>query len=438
MGNQSTLMKPNERVIPYALGNGVNRGRIVLHADLNNFFASVECAESGDPEMWKKPIAVCGDAALRHGIVLAKNEKAKLYGVKTGETVSDAMRKCPSLSLVKARHDLYLRYSRAARRIYLRYTDRVEPFGIDEAWLELTECRDVRSMDDGKRIADEIRKAVKEELGITASVGVSDNKIFAKLGSDYRKPDATTVFSPAEYNAVIARLPVSELLYVGKSTAARLKSFGIQTIGQTAALEPHFLKSILGKNGLSLLRFCRGEDDSRVALFDSTSAAKSIGNSTTPPRDLESFADAKLVLASLCDTVCARMRGEGMKCRGIKLGFRDTGLHFFERQTKLSAPTSCARDLLRCACALLSENVDFSRTPLRSIGICAIDLQPARDDAAQLSFFPDDEKKDRLDQTVDTLRARFGFSKISTALSLCDRENIGSLAHSCGGFGAFR
>ena len=416
----------NNKRCAYSEGRGKNSGRIVLHADLNNFFASVECFESGDPEMWEKPVAVCGDSEMRHGIVLAKNEKAKFFGVKTGETILEAKKKCPRLITVKARHELYMRYARAARKIYLRYSDRVEPFGMDEAWIELTGCPGIRTIEDGRKTADEIREKIKNELGITVSVGVSDNKVFAKLGSDYKKPDATTVFSPAEYDSVISKIPVSEVLYVGKNTAARLKSFGITTIGQTAKQNPYLLKSILGKNGINIYHYCRGEDDSQVAVFGSHAEAKSMGNSTTPPKDIENFYEAKLILSSICDTVCSRLRAEKLKCRAIRINFRDTSLHSFERQTVLGFSTSCARDLLNFSCRLLSDSVDLSSTPLRSIGVCAIDLLPAAGTAVQMSLFSEnDGRKDVIDSTVDELRRRYGFSKISNALALCDSKKLG-------------
>ena len=414
--------------LPYIVGRSKNNGRIVLHADLNNFFASVECANSPDKSLFSKPVAVCGSAELRHGIVLAKNEKAKFYGIKTGESIPDALKKCPRLIILPAHYDLYMRYSRAAREIYLRYTDLVEPFGMDEAWIELSDCRDVKTIADGARIADEIRASIKKELGITASVGVSDNKVFAKLGSDYKKPDATTVFSPAEYESIISKLPVSDILYAGRATCQRLRSYGITTVGQVARKDAYFMKAILGKNGLTLRSFCRGEDNSPVALFGTAPEAKSMGNSTTPPKDIESFLEAKLILSSLCDNVSTRLRADRVKCRGIKIHFRTTDLQTFERQMPLGYMTSSARDLLACACVLFARSVDVSKTPLRSVGISAIDLAPA-DGFCQMSLFPDSSgKKDVIDSTIDGIRKRFGFSKISTnALGLCDKDELGKI-----------
>ena len=413
----------------YADGKGVNCGRVVLHSDLNNFFASVECAQN--PELRPFAVAVCGDTSKRHGIILAKNEKAKLYGIKTGEPLFEAFKKCPNLKTVQAHYDLYMRYSRAARRIYLRYTDKVEPFGMDEAWLELTGCHGVKTIDDGKRIADEIRRTMKEELGVSVSIGVSDNKVFAKLASDYKKPDATTVMSPREYDGLICSLPIGEILYVGASTEARLKRFGLTTIGQVANANPYTLRSILGKNGLTLHDFCTGFDTSPVARFGEVPTVKSVSNSTTPPRDISSNEDAKLVLASLCDNVCARLRGEGLKCTTVQVFFRTTDLNSFERQIKTDFPTSCQKDLLSLSYGLFCKSIDVGQTPLRSVGVCATGL--VSDMAGgQLSLFEEDNretKNDIIDKTVDIIRKRYGMKSISTGTILCDSESLGYLAH---------
>ncbi len=413
----------------YACGGGINAGRVVLHSDLNNFFASVECANS--PELRGRAVAVCGDTSKRHGIILAKNEKAKLYGIKTGEPVSQAMKKCPKLVTVPAHYPLYMRYSRAARQIYLRYTDRVEPFGMDEAWLELTGCNGVRTISDGKRIADEIRQTMKDELGVTVSIGVSDNKVFSKLASDYKKPDATTVMSPAEYDNLICELPIEQVLYVGSSTQSRLRSYGLLTIGQVAKSSPYMLKSILGKNGLMLYSYCRGEDSSPVARFGDVPAVKSLSNSTTPPRDIVSYNDAKLILASLCDNVCSRLRQEKLKCTAIQLSFRTASLDTFERQIQLGFPTSCQKDVLRVAYTLFCSSVDIKSTPLRSLGVRAIGLV-GNDGVSQVSLFENENrniKNDIIDKTVDRIRERFGRTSIASGTILCDRENLGHIAH---------
>lgn len=411
--------------LPYTDGRGPNSGRIVLHADLNNFFASVECLDH--PSYRGHPVAVCGDPEKRHGIVLAKNELAKKYGVTTGEAIFQAKKKCPSLLTVPAHYDRYMLFSRSAREIYRRYTDRVEPFGMDEAWLELTGSVGVKSMEDGARVADEIRKTVRKELGITLSVGVSDNKVFAKLGSDYKKPDAVTVLSPREYGAITAGLPISDILFAGRATTERLRSFGLLTIGQVAAANPYFMKSILGKNGLTLLRYCRGEDESHVALFGQCPPIKSMSNSTTPPRDITDFAMAKQILSSLCGTVCSRLREENLKCGGVGIHLRDTTLRCSERICKLERPTSNAVEMLRAAMRLLRESSDLEKTPLRSIGVKATALSGAGGDA-QLSLFPGSgEKKDILDRTADALRKRYGTDVLRTAFDLCDTDGAAKI-----------
>lgn len=406
-----------------------NYGRVVLHVDLNNFFASVECANSEDKEINSKPLAVCGDQSKRHGIILAKNEKAKLYGVKTGETIVEARKKCPTLITAPAHYSLYMRYSRAARQIYLRYTDRVEPFGMDEAWLELTGNKGIFGIDDGKLVADEIRRTLKTELGITASVGVADNKVFAKLGSDYKKPDATTVFSPDEYSKLLYPMAVSEILYVGKSTCATLRSFGISTVGDVVTRSPSFFKNILGKNGVSLYNSCCGRDISPVAFFEDREQVKSVSNSTTPPKDITDFFDAKLILSSLCDNVSSRLRKDKLKCSTVKVSFRDTNLNWFERQVHTEAPTSSARDLLKLACSLLYQTVDLSKTPLRGIGVCGTELSNAEREP-QISLFPDKSiKKDIIDSTIDSIRKRFGACSVVAAFDLCDKEKLGHIEH---------
>lgn len=411
--------------IPYAVGRGPNVGRVVLHVDLNNFFASVECFDN--PALRAYPVAVCGDPEKRHGIVLAKNEAAKRYGVTTGEAIPFAKQKCPSLVIVPAHYERYMLFSRGVREIYRRYTDRVEPFGMDEAWLELSENRDISTIEDGRRIAEEIRESVFREWGLTVSVGVSDNKVFAKLASDYKKPDAVTVLSPREYDSIIAELPISALLFAGRATTARIGNFGMHTIGQVARSNPLFLKSILGKNGLTLYRNCRGENEDKVAFFGERPPIQTIGNSTTPPRDITDFAFAKQILSSLCDTVGSRMRAENVRCGGLNLHFRDTELHTFERRTRLKQPTSCTRDLLTVAYRLFCESVDIEKNPLRSLGVTAVALSPAPREE-QISLFPENgEKRAILDRTVDALRMRYGGEVIRTAFDMCDKEKAAQI-----------
>ena len=417
----------NSNTSLYSKGLGKNAGRIVLHSDLNNFFASVECSNSGDPTIYEKPVAVCGDREQRHGIILAKNEKAKLYEIKTGEPINSALKKCPELLLFEAHYDLYMRYSRTARAIYREFSDRVEPFGMDEAWIELTGCPGIHTIEDGKRVADLIRHRIKKELGITASVGVSDNKSFAKLASDFKKPDATTVLSPYEYEKTISPMQLSQILYVGKSSAKRLRSFGVCTVGQAAQKSPEFLRSILGKNGVSIHAVCNGEDISPVSRAGTQDPQKSIGNSTTPPKDITSLHETKLILYSLCETVCSRLREQNKKCRAVKISFRDTNLYSFERQLQLGFLSSNSSEIMKKVYDLVKETINFDTTKLRSIGICAIELSGCDTQDQTSLFYETSTKVDTIDKTVDSLRKRFGYGILSNAFCLCDAEGIGKI-----------
>ena len=246
------------------LESGVHKmERVILHSDLNNFYASVECAEN--PELKNRVVIICGNAKQRRGVVVAKNELAKKKGIKTGDTVWQAQKKCPDLVTVAPDLEKYRKVSQKVREIYYRYTDKVEPFGLDEAWLDVTGS--IRLFGSGKEIADEIRKVVKEELGLTVSIGVSFNKVFAKLGSDMKKPDATTCITRENFREKVWPLSVGEILYAGRVTRKVLYSYGIDTIGKLALAEPEFLEQILGKGGLALSLYARGEDDSPVAGY---------------------------------------------------------------------------------------------------------------------------------------------------------------------------
>ena len=286
--------------------------RIILHSDYNCFYASVEMLHH--PELAGKPLAVGGDPEARHGIVLTANYIAKRMGVKTGMALWQARQACPDLVFVPPRMDLYLRFSRMAREIYLEYTDQVENFGCDEAWLAVERSRSIKG--DGMTIAREISDRIKQELGITVSIGVSWNKIFAKLGSDYKKPDAITEISRENYKEIVWPLPASDLLYVGRSTERKLSRVGIHTIGELACAEPAHLQSFLGKMGLVLSAFANGLDDSPVSEDGYHAPVKSIGNSTTTPRDLTTDTDVKIILMALSESVAARLRKNGF-CAGV-------------------------------------------------------------------------------------------------------------------------
>ena len=385
---------------------------------MNACYASIECLY--DPSIRNLPVAVGGDVEARHGIILAKNQIAKRFGVKTGEALWQAKQKCPELHIVPPHFDRYLRFSRMAREIYADYTDLVEPFGLDEVWCDVTGTQKLRERG-MEALANEIRERVKFELGITVSVGASWNKIFAKLGSDYKKPDAVTVFTPENYRDKVWPLPASDLLGVGRATERKLASRGIHTIGDIAAAPPSMLRGILGKWGLILHDFATGYDTSPVARAGDEAVIKSIGNSTTTPRDLCCDEDAGIVYWMLCESVAERMRESGFLCRGVQVHIRDNELASFECQLKLESPTCLASTLHEAAMRLLRENWDWHK-PLRSIGVRATDLLPAST-PVQCSIFEDSErqeKRERLERSVDDLRRRFGHYCVGRAVCVSD------------------
>jgi DNA polymerase-4 len=393
--------------------------RVILHSDLNNFYASVECLYN--PAIRAIPIVVGGDPELRHGIVLAKNYPAKAFGIITGEALWQAKQKCPNLTVVRPNFQLYLHYAYKVRAIYGDYTDQIEPFGLDEAWLDVGgTCHHGLT---GEKIAADIRRRIREELGLTASVGVSFNKIFAKLGSDMKKPDATTVITRDNFQAKIWPLPAADLLYVGPSTKRKLARLGIRTIGQLANVDPAFLHSYLGKWGDVLSSFANGLDSSPVTVSGCQSAIKSIGNSTTTPRDLETNEDIQLILYVLCESMASRLRQHHFKCQTVQIHVRDVELATYERQAKLSRPSNLSSDIARLAMALFVESYDWVR-PVRSIGVRGSDLVDA-DTEVQLSFFEDESRSVRLQQleeAIDGIRTRFGNASVRRATTLRDRS----------------
>ena len=276
------------------------------------------------PELRGKPVAVGGDPEARHGIVLTADYTAKRYGVKTGMALWQAKQVCPDITFLPPRMDLYLRFSRMAQEIYADYTDKREPYGIDESWLDVTDSATLKG--DGFHIAQEISSRMKKELGITVSVGVSFNKIFAKLGSDYKKPDAITTMYEDEFQRKAWCLPVSDLLYVGNATNKKLYSMGIRTIGDLAKSDETLLVRKLGKMGSILWAFANGYDESPVKLENTSAPVKSVGNSTTTPRDMETDEDVKIVLYILAESVAARLRENGFRCRTVEISVRDKEL----------------------------------------------------------------------------------------------------------------
>lgn len=392
--------------------------RTILHVDMNCFYASVEMLYH--PEYAGKPLAVGGDPQQRHGIILTKNYIAKKAGVKTGMALWQALQVCPELVILKPRMDLYLRFSRMAQEIYSEYTDLREPFGIDESWLDVSASASLKG--DGRRIAEEISSRIKRELGVTVSIGISWNKIFAKLASDYRKPDAITEISKENYQDLAWKLPVSDLLYVGPSTARKLRRMGVDTIGDLAVLAPELLENRLGKMGLMLHIFANGRDDTPVCSEGYQAPIQSIGNSTTTPRDLVSDLDVQIILTALAESVAARLRENGFCCQVVEITVRDSELYHFSRQRKLQIATNLTGEIAEVAFSLFQENYDWEH-PIRSLGVRGCDLVSDQM-PYQLDVFGDEErreKQERADRAIDEIRRRFGYQSVQRAFMYQDR-----------------
>lgn len=384
---------------------------MILHCDMNSFFASVELLER--PELRALPVAVSGDPDSRHGIILAKNEPAKKYGVKTAETIWQARRKCPDLILLPPHHEKYRHYCKLINAIYQQYTDMVEPFSVDESWLDVTASR--RLFGEGRAVADAIRARVKKELGLTLSAGVSWNKIFAKMGSEYKKPDATTEIGRDNYRSLLWPLPVGEMFFVGFATAQKMKDIGIMTIGDLAHSREESMRRIFGKQGPLLRAYALGLDDSPVARFDQISRIKSVGNGMTFARDLTGADDIMTALTGLSDTVSARLRSHGLRALGVKVDIRDPSFRDVSRQKRLDAPADTTGAIKAAAFALIRAFWDM-KAPIRQITVTAIDLVPENSDE-QLSFFGGDdqerEKSRSFERAVDDIRKKFGGSSIT-------------------------
>lgn len=390
---------------------------IILHSDLNCFYASVEMNEH--PELRGKPIAVCGSTENRHGIVLTASYPAKRMGVKTAMANWQAKQVCPNLICVPPNYELYIKYSRLVRRIYHRYSNDVEPFGMDESWISIPYSSDVCTA--GLEIAEEIRRDVREELGLTVSIGVSFSKIFAKLGSDLKKPDAVTVISEANFREKIWPLPVSELLYVGNSTARKLIALNILTIGALANSDPALIHRKLGKNGLMLWRFASGLDTSPVMPRDFVPPIKSVGHGTTCVVDLESGYQVWLVLYELAQDVGHRLRKDDLSARGVQITVKMDDLSWRQYQTPLPFPSQSPLEIAQAGYALFRQHYDWIR-PVRALTIRGINLIPGHT-PVQTDLFSDYEARDKqkaLDDAVDEIRRRFGYRAICAASLMGD------------------
>jgi len=389
--------------------------RSILHCDLNNFYASVECLLR--PDLKGKPVAVCGAPEERHGIILSKSQEAKAYGVRTAETIWEAKAKCPGLICVQPHYELYAKYSNEAKAIYNNYTDYIEPFGIDECWLDVTGSKILGT---GLEIAHKIREEVKQKTGgLTISVGVSFNKPFAKLGSDLKKPDAVTEISQENFKTLIWPLPAQELFMIGRKTGEALKKLNIFTIGQLASAGCNLMKEKFGVNGLKMIESAKGLDSSPVARITEAKIAKSVGHGTTTSKDLETYDEAERVIFMLSDMVGARLRRYGLAGKTACLDLRYNDLTHISRQLTLPSYVFTAKALADGAVSLLHENwqpgVDL---PLRTITVSIANLCPLSDNLQQNLFKPFSEKDEKAESAIDKIRGKHGFDAITRGNTL--------------------
>jgi len=397
------------------------RERVILHSDLNNFFASVEIAL--DPTLKGKPIAVCGDPKERHGIVLAKSEEAKKFGIKTAETVYSALRKCPELTLVPSHFHEYKRFSKAVRGVYERFTDCIEECSIDECSLDMTESTAL--FGSGAEIAEKIRLAVKEEIGVTVSVGVSYNKVFAKLASELKKPDAVTVITRENYQNIVWRLPVNELLFVGKATEESLKKIGIRTIGDLANADEELLISRLGKRGRQLRIYARGEDEEPVKAVKAKEDLKSIGNSTTLSHDVSDVEEIKRWIYALSESVTARQRAADVgRANTVHIVVRNAQFQDFTWQTKVP-PTALCGDVAKTAFELFSTHWPTGLS-VRMLGVTVsgfdYHIEQLTLDGALNGDTASYEKKERAENAIAKIREKYGYATVQRGIVLEDER----------------
>lgn len=386
--------------------------RVILHCDMNSFYASVELLSH--PELKDEPVAVCGDPASRHGIILAKNEAAKKFGVITAETIWQAKKKCPKLILLPPHHHLYAEFSRRVNAIYDQYTDLVESFSVDESWLDITGSLHLLG-GDGKAVADEIRGRVRRELGLTVSVGVSFNKVFAKLGSDYQKPDATTVISRSNWREIVWPLPVGDLLFVGKAAQKILRQYGVKTIGQLAAMDVGQLELLMGKMGRQLHAYANGLEDEPVRSRDQLEAPKSVGCGSTFQQNLTGRMQVRSALRLLSDDVASRLRRHGLYAGGVAVTLRTPDFRDSSRQKRFSSPTHLMRELADGAEELLNT---FWKppAPIRMLTVTAIALSGADEAYEQSDLLdtaaPRRERQEKLESAMDQIRGKYGMGAV--------------------------
>ena len=383
----------------------------ILHCDANNFYASVEMVK--DPSLRGKNIAVCGDPEKRHGIILAKSNGAKACGVKTGQTIREALSFCPDLVLLRPDFPSYVKYSGALFKLYTEYTDRVESFGLDECWLDVSGSHTL--FGSSERIAEEIRRRAREELGITLSVGISFTKVFAKLGSDYKKPDAQTLISRENYRTIAWDLPVEDILMVGASASKFFSAVGIHTIGDLAKADDKLLSAHIGQTGLTLKKWANGEEDDRVKLYYETHKPESVGNGSTADHDLKTREESAELITALSERVATRLRKHGMYAGGVHLSVKLNTMRSIGKQTQLTYPTASATDLKDSALSLLDLLWREGDQPIRAITVTAIYLIEAGE-YVPTTLFEDEgksEKRTRFEKSIDEIRNKFGFDAIT-------------------------
>ncbi len=379
--------------------------RIILHSDLNSFYASVEIA--ANPVLKNFPVAVCGNVEKRHGVVLARSEKAKKLGVKTGMTNWEAKSICPNIVLVSPHFNLYEDYSKKVRDIYLQYTDYVEPFGIDECWLDITGS--IGIMGNALDIANDIRNRVKKELGVTVSIGVSYNKVFAKLGSDIKKPDAITVITPFNFKEKIWSLPASDLLFVGKSTYKQLLKYGVKTIGDIAKTSPDILYNLLGVAGKNLWEYANGLDNTEVKCITEYDAIKSIGRGMTAKKDLETNSSVYKLINYLSLQVGQNLYKNDLCACGVQISIKDNKFNTSQYQFILPEPTQSSFEIANSAYNYFCSHYNFDN-PIRSITVRGINLQDVNNPIQQNIFADNTEilKKEKLQSTINKLQTDYG------------------------------
>lgn len=385
--------------------------RKILHCDLNNFFASVECLLQ--PNLKGKCIAVCGNPLDRHGIVLAKSIEAKPFGLRAGEPVWEAKQKCPNLLVVEPHYDAYVDYSRKVREIYSRYTDLVESFGMDECWLDVTANKNYLDI---LQISDEIRNAVRVETGLTISVGASYNKIYAKLGSDMKKPDATTVITMENHKQLVYPLKVNELLMIGNKTAQALDRLNIHTIGELAQADDKMLSQIFGIVGAQMKKNAAGLDDSPVVNNGFSHALKSVGHGTTTKSDVTDYTIARQVIYTLSDMVASRLKNYEMSANLVSLNLRFNNLDHSIRQTSLPLTTNSAKVIADTAYRLLNQLWTPSKDlPIRTITVTTSKLVDSSQPVQTTLFDEKIQKMERIESVMDGARQKFGKSTIKRA-----------------------